>query len=433
MVAALWARSPRLQRIALRALDRWACVVLLPFRRPRPAGRAIESEALVRQTDAYNAAAEDYFARVSSPDFLLRKPFSDAFGLSKHLIDAGVLLRAMRLQPGHVVLELGAGTCWLSHMINLFGCRTVSVDVSRTALGLGRVLFERHPHTRWDLSPAFVPYDGHRLPIRDGTCDRVVISDAFHHFPNQRELFGEMLRVLTPTGIVAMSEPGRGHGSTAHSLRESRETGVLENELVVEDVAALARDCGFAAVRVVAASPFVWTEIDADRLAAFMGGEGFAGYWLGFCGALEGHHYVVCLKGEAPSLSAAWQPPSATVALTRPPALAARVGEPIPIALNVTNTGAGPWVGGTSQRPGWTRLGAHLYDAGPPRRLADYDWWRGALPARVVPGAPVAMEIVLPGLERPGRYAIEIDVVIEGVAWLSTFDSTPPAFEITIE
>src|SRR5688500_10437646 len=92
-------RSPRAQAIALGALDLAYQLVLFPFRRSRAAGDASEREDLVARTDEYNRAAERYFATFENPQFLLDKPFSDKNLLSKHLVNAGVLIDALRLQP----------------------------------------------------------------------------------------------------------------------------------------------------------------------------------------------------------------------------------------------------------------------------------------------------------------------------------------------
>ena len=82
------------------------------------------------------------------------------------------------------------------------------MDVSGSGLALGRRLFESDPRTNRSLEPRFLTYDGHTFPLGDATCDRVVVYDAFHHVPNQREILAEMHRVLRPDGVVAMSEPG---------------------------------------------------------------------------------------------------------------------------------------------------------------------------------------------------------------------------------
>ncbi len=47
------------------------------------------------------------------------------------------------------------------------------------------------------------------MPLDDGSCDRILLYDAFRHIPNQRELLAEMHRVLSADGVAATSELGR--------------------------------------------------------------------------------------------------------------------------------------------------------------------------------------------------------------------------------
>ncbi len=430
IVRRLFHASPRFQAATLRVLDWWYQLALLPYRRRRRRGVAGEDQHLISRTEAYNAAAERYFARFDTPAFLLNKPYSEPAALPKHLIDAGVLISALRIAPGDVVLEFGAGSCWLSHMLNRFGCTTISVDVSPTAIDLGRQLFQSDPRTNWERQPRFLAYDGHRLPVSDGACDRIVINDAFHHVPNQRELLTDMHRVLGRGGIVAMSEPGRGHASAQHSMHEANDWGVLENELVLEDVAALARACGFNEVKAIATTPHTQVEVDAADLGAFMGGKGFAAYWKAFCSALEQHHYILLYKDRP-------------VPTTRRPAtLAARIdvsgirpsnepGTPIVGRLRVANIGDTVWLGGTEPRAGWTRVGAHLYRDGTPRVAVDYDWWRTALPDSLAPGEEVTLDARLPPLAS-GNYVVVFDLVIEGRTWFATEGSPPLEVKLPI-
>ena len=88
-------------------------------------------------TDELNRAAERYFAEFEDRDYLLDKPFSDSRGFAHHLFDMGVLFHWLRLEPGDVVAEIGAGTCWLSQFLNRYGCKTISIDVSATAARSG--------------------------------------------------------------------------------------------------------------------------------------------------------------------------------------------------------------------------------------------------------------------------------------------------------
>jgi SAM-dependent methyltransferase len=409
-VRRIFQQSPAIEAATLGLLDVWCRLALLPFRRALRHGQISEDASLVTATDRYNRAAEQYFATIDDPSFLIGKPFSEPAALPKHLIDAGVLLSALRVAPGDVVMEIGAGSCWLSHMLNRYGCRTIAVDVSPTALTLGRRLFEADARTNWQLHPEFLSYDGHRLPATDASCDGIVINDAFHHVPNQRELLMEMHRVLRAHGIVAMSEPGRGHGATAQSVREATDSGVLENELVLEDVAALARDCGFASVQVVLASPFAHAAIDASDLGAFMGGKGFARYWKTYCAALEQHHYITCAKGV----------------------LGHTTGEAFTTELVITNTGDTTWLGGDTPRSGWTRVGAHLYRGDGTRTLVDFDWWRHPLPGEMPPGATVTLRAEWPPLRAAGTYTITVDLVIEQVAWFADFGGEPATLRIEV-
>ena len=135
--------------------------------------------------DEFNAASERYFAELPHPEDLLGKPWNESFEFPRYLFNLGVMTHWGRMAPGHRVLEIGAGTCWVSHFLNRWGCRTVAVDVSRTALDLGEEVFRRDSLTRWELEPEFLAYDGHELPLDEESCDRIVLHDAFHHIPNR--------------------------------------------------------------------------------------------------------------------------------------------------------------------------------------------------------------------------------------------------------
>ena len=426
----LFHRSPRARTLALRGLDLVYQVALLPFRRARRRGQATEQQDLVARTNEYNEAAERYFAGFENPQCLLDKPFGEPYLLSKHLIDTGVLIEALRLRPGDVVAEIGAGSCWLSHMLNRHGCATISIDVSTTALALGRQLFERDPRTNWTLQPRFLAYDGHRLPLPDASCDQIVINDAFHHVPNQRELLHEARRVLAPDGVVAMSEPGAGHAAASHSLAEAA-TGVLENELVLEDLVALAEACGFEAATVVLASPHVCPQIPAGELGAFMGGKGFAAYWKAFCSALAQHHSIVLHKGSPHPTTK--RPGHLQATIDAPPAVRTRAGESARLPLRLTNTGDTRWLSGPQAAPGWTRVGAHLYHATPSRELVEFDWYRVDLPREVAPGGTLEVDALLPAPTGPGEYLVLVDLVVEGLAWFADRGSSSAVVRWTVD
>jgi len=422
-------RQPRLRAVLLGGLDGFYRLALLPFGRSRRIGVASESSDLVDRTDELNRAAEHYFDVFELPGFLLAKPFSDAQYFPRHLISLGTVLQGLRIRPGEVVLELGAGSCWVSHFLNRFGCRTISVDVSQTALDLGRQLFERDPATRWDLGPEFLSYDGRRLPVGDATCDKVIIVDAFHHVPNQRQILQELARVLADDGVVGMSEPGTGHADTEQSRQEVERFGVLENELVVEDVAALARSCGFADVRLIVSSPSSPFEIAAEDLGPFLRGKGFTRYWNAVGDAMTSGHYILLYKGDSRPTTRHPKAVGARIAVrgaARP--VPAGVGQSVKVRVSLSNPAETRWLAGERPRGGWTRLGAHLYRG---EELVDFDWLRVELPHDVGQYESVTVDAALPPLEQPGRYRVVFDLVIEGTAWLAERGSRTA--EITLD
>jgi SAM-dependent methyltransferase len=425
----LWRRAPRLRSFALAAIDVAARPLFLPFRLDRPPS-ATPAAVLEQQTDAFNAAAERYFAEHGDDGHLLDKPFSEPAALSRRLIDVGILIDGLRLEPGDTVLELGAGSCWLSHLLNRYGCRTIAVDVSPSALAIGRRVFERDPRTNWSLDPQFLDYDGHTLPAPDGSVDRVVLYDAYHHLPNPARLLREMRRTLRPDGIVAMSEPGRGHSASGVALSEAS-TGVLENELVVEDIAELAVASGFTAARVIVAANAPLAEVDAAGLRAFMGGRGFAQYWKNLCAALDGHHYLLLFAGDPEPTTRRARRLTAIVRLAADAPLSVPANTPAEIEIELHNAGDTRWLSAANEA-GWTRLGAHLHRADSSRTLVDFDWLRAPLPHDVGANQTVRIHATLPSINEPGDYIAVFDLVIEGKTWFAERESVSVDVPISV-
>jgi hypothetical protein len=76
----LFRKAPRLRSLALSGLDLAARPFLLPFRLGRPPLNRTAAAALEGQTDAFNRAAEAYFAAYPNPEHLLGKRCSARCG-----------------------------------------------------------------------------------------------------------------------------------------------------------------------------------------------------------------------------------------------------------------------------------------------------------------------------------------------------------------
>ncbi|WP_255375793.1 class I SAM-dependent methyltransferase [Saccharomonospora sp. CUA-673] len=147
------------------------------------------------------------------------------------------------------VLDFGAGTCWTSRWLTQLGCRVIASDISPSALELGRHLYERAPVLGERPEPEFLVFDGHRIDLPDASVDRILSYDALHHVPNPDDVIAEFARVLRPGGIAAFSEPGATHSLQPQSQYEMRHFGVLENDVIIEDVWQRAQDRGFTEIR----------------------------------------------------------------------------------------------------------------------------------------------------------------------------------------
>jgi SAM-dependent methyltransferase len=113
-------------------------------------------------------------------------------------------------------------------------------------LDLGRRRYKEQPIFGDQPQPEFSVFDGHRMDLGDDSVDRILCFDALHHVPNMSEVLAEMGRVLRPGGVAGFSEPGPHHSKDPQSQHEMRRYGVPEQDLVLEDVWAWARDAGFS-------------------------------------------------------------------------------------------------------------------------------------------------------------------------------------------
>ncbi|HEX9368722.1 MAG TPA: methyltransferase domain-containing protein, partial [Vicinamibacterales bacterium] len=247
--------------VALEHLEHLDYAIVLAHKRETtsatPKCRAAQDGRAVPQADAvsdaeidrYNRAAEAYFASLAGWEHHLAKPFSQAEETPTLLLSLAVLLQALRLTPGMTVLEFGAGSGWLSRVLTQMGCRVRLLDVSPTALRIARELYARQPVLGDQPAPEFLEFDGRRIGLPDGSVDRIVCFDAFHHAPNPHAVIREFARVLVDGGIAGFAEPGPRHAEAPRSQFESQTYGVVERDVDVHDIWRTAAACGFGDLR----------------------------------------------------------------------------------------------------------------------------------------------------------------------------------------
>jgi ubiquinone/menaquinone biosynthesis C-methylase UbiE len=383
--------------------------------------------------EALCETADKYYLSILDPVEQMGKPFSNPLDAPEMLVNLGQLLSGLRLTKSMTVLDFAAGTCWLSRFLNQMQCVTISLDASKAALAIGERLFNEYPIVGQPIAaPSFLHFDGRQINLPDASVDRIVCFDAFHHIPNQREILLEMARILKPGGIAGFSEPGRTHSQTAMSQKEMAEYDVLENDLVLEDVVALAYEVGFTefTCKLGCGDELTLEEYLAlvsrkpsDTLQRRINNN--------ISNTMINKSIFFLQKGDLQidSRGAIGLDCSIEVESRQ---MRVGAGEEFSIRCLVRNKGKARWLHDAQQTVGTVRIGTHLYDAN--GKLLDLDFGRSALEKDIEPNEETICYLHLL-IKELGRYRIMIDMVSEHVCWFESlgFKAVDVEVEVVLE
>jgi SAM-dependent methyltransferase len=154
----------------------------------------------VRERDGHRVATADYYRRLPSvepgdphaPEWRIRR--ETYHHLLQHVLAQGP-------QPIGI-LDVGAGSGWLSHRLAALGHRAVAVDVIDDEVdGLGAARHYRSAFTA-------VQADFDALPFDDGQFDLVVFNGSLHYAADIGATLARAHRLLAPEGaLVVMDSP----------------------------------------------------------------------------------------------------------------------------------------------------------------------------------------------------------------------------------
>ena len=375
-----------------------------------------EAELLLR-ADEFNQNAERHWRKIASEpgarEHVLNKPLSTVRDTAGIFYRLGLVLQELDLGIGMTVVDFGAGSCWFSSLMNRLRLRTISVDVSPTALNFGREMFHTDARHHMELDPQFVTYSGHAIAIPDESVDRVVCFDSFHHVPNQAEVLREFYRILKPGGRLVMGEPGEGHAHSDQSAFETETHGVLENDIHLDDLAAIAKGIGFHSPRLKPFPDPASITFSLDQHVRFMAGDDGV-YPIEAVRESLRHSIILSLfKGSSAPDS---RNPSVLKAEIKALELTPRPdGAGATVKVRVRNIGDTKWLHEESILGGFVVLGAHLVNSR--REPVGRGFRRVYLKEDVEPGGSVDLEMRLPNLDPQGEYQVQLDMVDERVAW----------------
>jgi ubiquinone/menaquinone biosynthesis C-methylase UbiE len=116
--------------------------------------------------------------------------------------DPTKLLTLLGLEPDHRLLDVGGGTGRVTSFLAEHVTQACVVDAS-----MGMLLQAREK--------GLCAYQGEaeRLPFSDGSFDRILIVDAFHHFRDWPWAAAELMRVLNCGGRIVVEEPDIRYGA----------------------------------------------------------------------------------------------------------------------------------------------------------------------------------------------------------------------------
>ena len=181
-------------------------------------------DGIVRSLPAERAAhfarfAQDYEAirtaegrSSDSEEFYLALPYKDISGRNSkqwqirsrsydYLIDH---VLQCNVAPGGLILDLGAGNCWMSFRLALSGNRPVAVDLlTNESDGLGAAMHYRESLP--NLFPRFQA-DIEHLPFQDAQFDSAIFNASFHYSENYEATLRSVLRCVRRGGLVVISD-----------------------------------------------------------------------------------------------------------------------------------------------------------------------------------------------------------------------------------
>lgn len=111
--------------------------------------------------------------------------------------DPAPLRNALKLPASGALLDVGGGTGRVAQQLQHLVDALILSDVSSAMLQQARQ--KGFMHT--------VSAGAEQLPFPTGSFSRVLVVDALHHFADQRQAIGELIRVLAPGGRLVIEEP----------------------------------------------------------------------------------------------------------------------------------------------------------------------------------------------------------------------------------
>ena len=175
----------------------------LPEERSKHFARFAQDYQYIRAAEGRSSNADNFYISLPYHDITGRnsKQWQIRAQSYDHLVDR-VLHR--NVARGGLILDVGAGNCWMSYRLALAGYRPVAVDLVTNGFdGLGAA---RHYQTRLPgLFPRFQA-DMQHLPFQGAQFDAAIFNASFHYSEDYAATLRSVLRCVRKAGLVIVSD-----------------------------------------------------------------------------------------------------------------------------------------------------------------------------------------------------------------------------------
>jgi ArsR family transcriptional regulator len=139
----------------------------------------------------------------------------------------GVAEALLKLMPPMVIADLGAGEGTISQLLAQRAKKVIAIDNSEKMVEFGSEIARKHGIANLEYRLG----DLEDVPIRSGTVDLAFLSQALHHARHPERAAAEALRILKPSGRVAVLDLNRHHFEQARDLYADLWLGFTELEM----------------------------------------------------------------------------------------------------------------------------------------------------------------------------------------------------------
>jgi SAM-dependent methyltransferase len=157
----------------------------------------------IREAEGRSSESDQYYLELPYTDVTGRNCEQWKIRARSYSYLLGEILKP-KLRTGAIILDLGAGNCWMSYRLSLAGYRPFAADLLVNQYdGLGAA-----GHYRGVLPALFPRFQAEmgNLPFEDEQFDAVVFNASFHYAEDYRTVLGEALRCVRREGMVIICD-----------------------------------------------------------------------------------------------------------------------------------------------------------------------------------------------------------------------------------